>query len=236
MRRLPATLLFLFFASCTGSDISKPIPQEATDSAETLAAVKVKKEIDCCWCTTRADGRNEVRVYPGEELCEEASNKGINLRCKKIRAIGNQCVLATRRIGSKGKVECAPVPLKYIENGETKEVAPPGDVAMVCAAGEWFDVPLTARKKNQDPTQPLAPGEQAEEEEEKDDIFCGCGRDVSNGLNCGAYRSVNGSLTLLDSKPIPPGDSGCQRSTCEKIWNFEQFQNVCPPRFVQLTP
>lgn len=232
MRRLPAAILFLFlfFVSCTGTDVSKPRPKEAP--VEKLEAVKIRKEIDCCWCITRPDGRNEVRVYPGPELCENKSGKDFNVRCQKVRAIGDRCVLAYRKV-VKGGYECTPKNLKYIDNGEIKEIAAPGDVSLVCAGGDWFDKPITpmAKKEKED----RLPWEE-EEEKDKDDIFCGCGRDPSNAANCAAMKSVNGVITVLDSKPLPQGDYFCVRETCEKLWNFDDYLNVCPRRYQGLNP
>jgi hypothetical protein len=127
------------------------------------------------------------------------------------------------------------MPLEYLENGQKKEITPPADVAAVCAAGDWFDkAPAPMTKK--DVADSDLPSAFEEEEDEKDDVYCGCGKDPSNSNNCAAFKSVNGNVQVLDTKPRGVGDVNCLREICEKLWNFDDFLNVCPRRFVQFQP
>jgi hypothetical protein len=166
------------------------------------------KYLSCCWCQISKE--NYVSPYSGFKNCESRSSPQYSRRCRQIDVLSDTCSLLKVRHGS-GGLEWEPAPLKYVDNGQVKEILPPelGVTVQLGASGAGGG-PMPSN-------------------------YCSCERDPASAHHCQITRFNNGQTDVLARAQMLADQPDCSYNQCLRLWSVEEFAGRCPA-YVQGTP
>ena len=225
MKSIPSVALASLFLTMTSCYLREHVDVLLRQNQRMYGPVQVIKarnsnnlSMDCCWCYLKLFRENEVNPYVSRALCEDLGETR-GAECKKVKVIGGTCSFLDVA-GAGGGMACDIRPLKYMEEGKIKAIAPPEGEFGPCyqekARHPFADSRPDKRKKEKEAEKLNAPPK------------CEwlCGQDPERSANCLATLYNTGQSTFKETQRKPPGKI-CDAKTCSDLF-ADKFYALCP--------